>query len=159
MDYFETINSSKETELAYASWYAAQSDQRKAKMLSDLVQFGVDTVRYNTRKANPFITGDEQMLAYIQSNLKSEFTPETFAFIEAKMAERSEREWQNRFKAMKKALGWSYDDMARYIGASSGNSIKASINRQLPAFAKLAVCVFEQLGKNAEQQTPSKENP
>jgi len=33
--------------------------------------------------------------------------------------------------------------MARFMGASGGDSVKASVNRQLPAFAKLAVCVLE----------------
>lgn len=30
------------------------------------------------------------------------------------------------------------------MGAGSGDSVKASVSRKLPAFAKLAVCVFEQ---------------
>lgn len=68
----------------------------------------------------------------------------------SEMAERSEQEWKQRFKAMKKQPGWTYDDMARFIGASNGASVKASVNRQLPAFAKLAVCVFEQLRKNGK---------
>ena len=33
------------------------------------------------------------------------------------------------------------------MGASSGASLKASVSRKLPAFAKLAVCVFEQMSK------------
>ena len=48
---------------------------------------------------------------------------------------------------MKKELGWTYEQMARFMGASSGNSLKASVSRKLPAFAKLAVCVFEQMKK------------
>jgi len=48
---------------------------------------------------------------------------------------------------MKKELGWSYEDMAVYMEAKNG----ASVNRQLPAFAKLVVCVFEQMQKNQEE--------
>jgi hypothetical protein len=44
---------------------------------------------------------------------------------------------------MKRQLGWTYDDIAQFIHAESGNSVKSSVNRKLPAMAKLAVCVFE----------------
>ncbi len=151
MDYFETINSSKEFEIAHANWYFHLPPERKAKMMSDMFQFGLDMVRYNARKDNPFITEADQMMKYVQHNLKDEFPPDSYQLIENVLSARSEAEWQDRFKAMKKALGWSYDDMARFIGAASGDSIKTSVNRQLPAFAKLAVCVFEQMKKDAEK--------
>ncbi|MCO6478555.1 MAG: hypothetical protein J5I94_18125, partial [Phaeodactylibacter sp.] len=84
---------------------------------------------------------------YMEYNLKDAYPPETFAFIRRKMMERAEAEWKQRFRAMKKELGWTYDEMARFIGASSGDSLKSSGSRKLPAFAKLAVCVFEQMKK------------
>ena len=87
---------------------------------------------------------------------KEKYSPKVFAFIQQKMKERSEKEWQDRFKTMKKTLGWSYDQMATYSGASNGASVKASVNRKLPAFAKLAVCVFEQMQKN-QAETVSKD--
>jgi hypothetical protein len=37
--------------------------------------------------------------------------------------------------------------MARFMGAENGASVKASVNRKLPAFAKLAVCIFEQMNE------------
>lgn len=61
--------------------------------------------------------------------------------------ERAEEEWKQRFRAMKKELGWTYEEMARFMGASSGDSLKASVSRKVPGFAKLAVCVFEQMKK------------
>ena len=152
MDYFESINSSKEAEIAYANWYYKLPDERKAKLFGDLFQFGLDMVRYNAKKENPFITEAGQMEKYVQYNLKDEFPPESFELIKNVLADRSEKEWKQRFRAMKKQLGWTYDDMARYIGSESGNSLKASVSRKLPAFAKLAVCVFEALaeGKGKE---------
>lgn len=147
MDFFETLNASKETELAYSRWYSAQPDERKAKMLCDLFQFGIDTVRYNVRKENPFATEAEAMIRYIELNLKDQFSEDVFMFIRQKMEERAEAEWKQRFKAMKKRMGWQYDDIARYMNAGSEDAVKASISRKLPAFAKLAVCIFEQLGK------------
>jgi len=151
MDYFETINSSKEFEIAYANWYYQLPAERKAVIMSDLFQFGLDMVRYNARKENPFITEADQMMKYVHYNLRDEFPPDSNQLIENVLSKRSEAEWQQRFKAMKKALGWSYDDMARFVGAANGASVKASVNRQLPAFAKLAVCVFEQLTKDKEK--------
>ena len=151
MDYFETINSSREFEIGYANWYYQLPPERKAVIMSDLFQFGLDTVRYNARKENPFITEADQMKKYVDYNLKDEFPTDSFNLIQNVLSARSEAEWQQRFKTMKKALGWSYDDIARFVGAASGDSIKASVNRQLPAFAKLAVCVFEQLKKDAEK--------
>ncbi len=155
MDFFETINSSKAVEMMYANWYEQLPDERKAKMFSDLVQFGIETVRHNARQTNPFLSESGQMMAYFQANLKKELSAEMYAFVEQKMVERSEREWQKRFKTMKKHLNWSYEDMANYMGASNGASVKASLNRQLPAFAKLAVCVFEQMA----QLNPNKLEP
>ena len=59
------------------------------------------------------------------------------------MEEKVEQEWRNRFKRMKKYLGWSYDEMATSMGASSGDVLKATISRKALAFTKPAVCLFE----------------
>jgi len=59
------------------------------------------------------------------------------------MEARAEMEWKARFKSMKNAFGWSHDDIAQFIGAENGNSVKSSLARKIPAFAKLAICVFE----------------
>ena len=39
--------------------------------------------------------------------------------------------------------GWTYEDVARYGRFKNGKVVKATISRDLPAFAKLAVVVFE----------------
>ena len=147
MDYFDTINSTKEAELAYANWYSQLPDARKAKMLCDLFQFGIDTVRYNARKENPFISEAETLMKYIELNLKKDFSPDVYAFIETKMAERAENEWKQRFKTMKNTLGWSYEKMALFMDAGSADALKSSISRKIPNFAKLAICIFEQQHK------------
>jgi len=82
---------------------------------------------------------------FIERTQKEDYPESVMSFIREKMAERSEAEWKQRFRAMKKELGWSYEEMATYMNAGSGASVKASVNRKLPAFAKLAVCVFESL--------------
>jgi hypothetical protein len=143
MDYSDQSTVLGEAELAYARWYSALPATRKAQMLCDLFQFGVDSIRYNAKKQNPYLTDSETMLFYFEKNLKNSFSPEVFEFVRSEMMKRAEIEWENRFKAMKTQLGWTYDDIARFIHAESGNSVKSSINRKLPAMAKLAVCVFE----------------
>jgi len=123
-------------------------------MLNDIFQFGVETVKHNASRKDPFLTEAELMLQYMEYNLKPTMPSETFAFIRQKMLERAKEEWKARFRAMKKALGWTYDDMARFIGASSGASLKASVSRKLPGFAKLAVCVYEEMVSNSEGGPP-----
>lgn len=139
-----------EVELASSRWYYALPDERKAKIMADGFQFVFDTIKHTALSDNPFMTKEDVKLEFMKVTQMKDVSEETYQFVVSKMKERSEAEWQTRFKAMKKNLGWSYDDMARFIGAASGDSIKASVNRQLPAFAKLAVCVFEQLTKNVE---------
>lgn len=145
MDFFSTLNSSKEAELAHANWYAKLPDQRKAQMMSDMFSFGIESVKYNAKKENPFITEAEALFKYIALNLKESYSEEVFAFIEKKMKERAEEEWKARFRKMKKEMGWSYEDMAKAMGGTSPGSIKASVSRKLPAFAKMAVCLYETL--------------
>ena len=151
MDYFDTLNSPKEAELAHAHWYSQLPIERKAKMMCDFFQFPFEKVGYEVRKENPFATQASINAKVIEYTQKEDYSEEMFAFIQEKMKERSEKEWKARFKTMKKALGWSYDEMALYMEAGSGASVKASVNRQLPAFAKLAVCIFEQMQKNQEK--------
>jgi len=81
-----------EDELAYARWYSALPPTRKAQMLCDLFQFGVDSIRYNAKKQNPYLTDSETMLFYFEKNLKSSFSPEVFEFIRSEMMKRAEIE-------------------------------------------------------------------
>jgi hypothetical protein len=107
-------------------------------------QLVADHVRSQVKESNPFATEADVTMKFIELTQKEDYHADVFAFICQKMADRSETEWIRRFKEMKKKLGWTYDDMAKFMGAKSGASVKASINRKLPAFAKLAVCVFEE---------------
>lgn len=150
MDYSENVKASKKADLVYAKWYGQQPDERKASMILSGYKMVANNIQANVKKANPFSNEADVLLQFMELTHKRDYSTEMLAFIREKMAARSEAEWKTRFKAMKKNLGWSYDDMARFIGAANGDSIKASVNRQLPAFAKLAVCVFEQLTNKVE---------
>ncbi|MFK7937680.1 MAG: hypothetical protein AB8G22_29450 [Saprospiraceae bacterium] len=141
----ENIAAANAADLAYAKWYAGQSDQRKAGMILSAFNLIADRIRQQVRKLNPFATKADETMRFIELTQKHKYPPEVFAFIQQKMQERSEKEWQQRFRAMKKELGWSYADIARFIGAENEASVRASINRKVPAFGKLAVCVFEEM--------------
>jgi hypothetical protein len=148
MDYSnieENIKESKASDLLYAKWYAAQPNERKSSMILSGYKLAANNIKQQVKKENPFATNADVMLRFIEISHKADCSDETFAFIVKNMKERSEDEWQERFKILKKELGWSYDDMARFMGAENGATVKTSINRKLPAFAKFAVCVFEQM--------------
>ncbi len=140
-----------EIELASARWYSELPMEQKSKIMGDGFKFVFDTIGHAALLENPFLSKSGVMLKFCEVVHKHDMMPESFGIVEKVLTERSEAEWQQRFKTMKKNLGWSYDDMATFVGAASGDSVKASVNRQLPAFAKLAVCVFEQLTKEKEK--------
>jgi DNA-binding XRE family transcriptional regulator len=54
--------------------------------------------------------------------------------------------WHNRFKEMKKGLGYTNSDIAHITG-NTPDSIKSSTqpNKDLPRWLKLAIVVFERL--------------
>ncbi len=138
----ENLAAKQAADRQYAKWYSQLSDERKAEMLLSGYEFATGKIRYDVHKENPFATDSDVRMRFIELT-QSDYPESTMNFIREKMHERSEADWQQRFKNMKKTLDWSYSDIAQYMGASGGASVKASVNRQLPAFAKLAVCVFE----------------
>jgi hypothetical protein len=146
MDYSnveENIKESIASDLLYAKWYAAQPNERKSSMILSGYNFAANNIKQQVKKENPFATNADVMLRFIEISHKSDLSEMAFSLIEKTLQERSDAEWKARFKTLKKELGWSYEDMAHFMGAENGASIKASINRKLPAFAKFAVCVFE----------------
>ena len=138
---------SRQSDLDYARWYNQLPKERKAELFLSAHRMVVDKIRKDVLDANPFATEAEIRLAFIRLTQKEDYPPDVFQFIEESMREEIEAEWRARFKRMKNALGWSYDEMARYIGAGSGNALKSSISRKVPTLAKLAVCLFEKQEK------------
>lgn len=146
MDFFkENHEASEKADFAYAEWYSRLPEEHKAAFFNSGYQFVSEKVRSETKNENPFVTEADILMRFISLTQKEDYPETVFNFIAGKMAARSEKEWQRRFKKMRQSLGWSYEDMAKFMNAGGGASVKASINRKLPAFAKLAVCVFEQL--------------
>lgn len=147
----KNIAASKAADLAYSKWYSKQSDQHKAGMIRSAFNFVAQRIRTQVLKLNPFATQADITWKFIEVTQKEDYSPEVFAFMQAKMQQRSEKEWQQRFRMMKKKMNWSYADIAHYIGAESEGAVRASINRKVPAFGKLAVCVFEEMERKKEK--------
>ena len=55
-------------------------------------------------------------------------------------------DWNERYKAMKKAIGYTNKDIAEITGNSEG-SVKTVTqpNKEVPRWLKLAIVVFEQM--------------
>jgi len=96
MDFSETNlpapGAQTEAERAYTRWYAALPQERKARIFADMFQFGLDSVKYNAKKNNPFLTDAEATLRFIELHFKQDYSPEMFDFITKKMEERAEME-------------------------------------------------------------------
>ena len=54
--------------------------------------------------------------------------------------------WHNRFKAMKKGMGYTNSDIARIIG-NTADSVKSTTqpNKDLPRWLRLAITNYERL--------------
>ncbi|MEM6395402.1 MAG: hypothetical protein AAF741_03580 [Bacteroidota bacterium] len=68
---------------------------------------------------------------------------EHWNFFQQEMHKKIKQGWSKRFKQMMKGLNWTYEDVAKLGGFSSANSVKATISRGLPNFAKVAVLAYE----------------
>ena len=154
MDYSKNVKASEAADFVYAEWYSKLPQERKAKFFQDGFDFVANKIKYDVLQENPFATDSDIKLRFIELTQQEAYSPEMFSFIKKEMKKRSEQDWKARFKIMKKTLGWNYEEMANYMGAENGASVKASVNRKLPAFAKLAVCLFEQMEIKKNDDSP-----
>ena len=145
MDYSKLVEASQASDLNYAKWYASLPIEDKNRLFLSGFNFVADKIAFDIKAVSYHPGKYELIWKFIEVTQKGEYPEETFAFIREQMQKRIEQEWKQRFSMMKNALGWTYEQMAQYMGASSGASLKASISRKVPAFAKLAICVYEQM--------------
>ncbi len=141
----ENFEAAEKADFAYADWYSKLPDERKAAFFQSGYDFVSEKIKSDVQTENPFATHADILFRFVELTQKESYSEPVFNFIKEQLNVRAEKEWQERFKKMKQALNWSYEDIATFMNAGSGASVKASVNRKLPAFAKLAVCVFEQL--------------
>ena len=60
--------------LAYARWYAALPDERKAEFIISGYQFVADKVRQDVLRENPFATEADVILRFIELTQKEGYT-------------------------------------------------------------------------------------
>jgi hypothetical protein len=150
MDYSnleENIRASEEADFQYAKWYEKQSDERKSSMMISGYKFVAEKITAQQKAKNPFSTKADLILRFIEVTQKEEYPQDVFKVMVENMKKRSDEEWQKRFDDMRNELGWSFEDMANFTDTDNPLEIKESVNQKIPAFAKLAVCVFEQMKK------------
>lgn len=144
----ENIKASEEADFQYAKWYEKQSDERKSSMMISGYKLVADRVKAQQKAKNPFSTKADVILHFIEVTQKEEYPQDVFNSMVENMKKRSDVEWQQRFNDMKDELGWSFEDMANFIDFENPQLLNESVHQKMPTFAKLAVCVFEQMKEN-----------
>jgi hypothetical protein len=94
----ENVKASEAADFAYAKWYNQLPDEKKATFFKNAHKMVVDKMTYDVKKENPFSNHADVMMQFIELTQKDAYSPEIFAFIQKTMAEKSEKEWQERFK-------------------------------------------------------------
>jgi chromatin segregation and condensation protein Rec8/ScpA/Scc1 (kleisin family) len=152
MDYSnleENIKASEEADFQYAKWYEKQSDERKSAMMISGYKLVAERIKAQQKAKNPFSTKADVILHFMEVTQKEAYPQDVFTSMVENMKKRSDVEWQQRFDDMKNELGWSFEDIANFTDSENPIDLKESVSQKIPAFAKLAVCVFEQM-KNSK---------
>jgi len=118
---------------------------KKARLAYEFSNFGIDRTREWIKSKNPWLSELEVSLEYVRIIYyeSGEMDDDTWKFYNSKMTQKIKKDWSMRFKRMMKEKQLSYKDIAQMINARSENSVKATISRGLPAFAKLSVIFHE----------------
>lgn len=118
---------------------------KKAKIAYEFSNFGIAQTRDWIKSKNPWSSELEINLEYVRTMYydTGEMTEDIWRFYESTMIKKIKKDWSNRFKLMMKDKNLSYTDIAKMIDSKSENSVKSTISRGLPAFAKLSVILHE----------------
>lgn len=121
------------------------SSEKKSKIASDFLSFGVDGTRKWLKEKQPFSSELEISLEFVRTQYyeSGEMPNSTWEFYKSKMEIKIKKDWISRFKKMMKERSWSYDDIAAMGGFKNGHVVKSTLNRGLPSFAKVAVLAYE----------------
>ena len=96
MDYSKLIEDSQASDLAYAKWYSALPDERKAKMFLDGYNFVAEKVRYDVLQENPAATEAEIRLRFIELNHREDYDAKTWEFVRSTIEKKIEEKWKFR---------------------------------------------------------------
>lgn len=114
------------------------------EIAASFFNFGVLGTRDWIKKENPSFSELEVTLAFVKLSYdEGDIDKFHWDHFQQIMARKIRRDWAQRFRAMIKAKGLDYNDVARLGGFKNGQVVKATITRGLPHFARLLVVLWE----------------
>ena len=122
------------------------SSEKRLKIALDFANLGISRTREWIKEQNPSFSEMEVTLEFVRlMYYKTNEMPENqWQFYKKTMEERIKKDWANRFRQMMQEKNWTYEDVAKLGNFKNGKVIEATISRGLPAFARLAVVIYEQ---------------
>lgn len=147
MDYWgEKINVSKEAASRQVAIINSFSPEKRFKIALDFANTGISQTFAWIRSTHPEFSELEVRLEFVRLLYyeTGKIRQEHWDHYKKVMENRIRKDWSKRFRNMMEAKNWTYEDVAKYGGFKSGKVVEATISRGLPAFAKLAVVLFEQ---------------
>ncbi len=150
MDFWNhKVNVSKEAAQRQIEIINTFSPEKRMKIALDFGNLGIDQTRNWIKRQHPGYSELEVTLEFVRLMYyeTGQMSEEVWRFFHRKMKQKIKKDWSLRFRKMMKENDWTYDDVAKIGSFKNGKVIQATISRELPSFAKIAVILHE---KNME---------
>lgn len=147
MEYWgKKIHVSREIAAQQVAIYRSFPPEKRLQIALDFGNMAITRTREWIKSKHPEFSEREITLEYVRLiHFESgELPAKTWHFYKMQMEKLIRKEWADRFRRMMKAKNWTYDDVAKWGGFKNGKVVEATVSRGLPAFARLAVVLFEQ---------------
>ncbi len=152
MDFWNhKVNVSEEAARRQVAIIRTFSPEKRFKIALDFAEMGIEQTRKWIKEKNPGYSEKEITLEFVRLMYyeAGEMPEEVWQFYRQKMMVKIRKDWARRFRAMMKGMNWTYDDVAQQGGFQSAATVKSTISRGLPSFAKVAVRLYEQMMQSA----------
>lgn len=139
------VNVSKEAAQQQVEIIRRMPSKKRLRIATDFANLGVNQTRKWIKDQNPNFSELEINLEFVKLlYYKTDLMEESvWQFFKSRMQKKINKDWAKRFRLMMEENNWSYDDVAKLGNFKNGKVIEATISRGLPAFARLAVRIFE----------------
>lgn len=157
MDFWgRMVNVSEEAAARQVAIVSSFSKEKKMKIALQFANFGIERSRKWIHARHPEFSEPEITLEFVRLFYyeTGEMSEAQWQFYQTTMQGRVRKHWAERFRRMMKQRQLKYEDVAKMIG-SSESSVKSTISRGLPRFAKLAVLLHEGAGSMEMDQSPT----
>lgn len=147
MDFWnEKINVSEEAARLQVSIVSNFDPEKKSRIAFEFSNFGISQTRKWIKSQNPWYSDLEINLEFVRIMYyeTGQISDQHWNFYKQVMVEKIKKDWIVRFRKMMEESQLTYQDISKMIGAKSDKSVKSTISRGLPAFAKLSVIIYEQ---------------